>query len=67
MTRTYATDEQYERWYMAECCRCEPPQAQGRQLAGRIRLPDLLGPRRPNTGDLPGMRPGACPSRASPR
>ncbi|MCZ1010325.1 hypothetical protein [Streptomyces lydicus] len=22
MTRTYATDEQYERWYMAECCRC---------------------------------------------
>ena len=23
MTRTYATDEQYERWYMAECCRCE--------------------------------------------
>lgn len=23
MTRTYATDEQYERWYIAECCRCE--------------------------------------------
>ncbi|MFD9305404.1 hypothetical protein ACFWCB_22570 [Streptomyces sp. NPDC060048] len=22
MTRTYATDEQYERWYMAACCRC---------------------------------------------
>lgn len=22
MTRTYATAEQYERWYMAECCRC---------------------------------------------
>ncbi|AZS76862.1 hypothetical protein DDE74_35460 [Streptomyces lydicus] len=22
MTRPYATDEQYERWYMAECCRC---------------------------------------------
>jgi integrase len=22
MTRTYATDEQYERWYTAECCRC---------------------------------------------
>lgn len=22
MTRTYATDEQYERWFMAECCRC---------------------------------------------
>ncbi|MEU3051267.1 hypothetical protein ABZ705_33050 [Streptomyces sp. NPDC006984] len=22
MSRTYATDEQYERWYMAECCRC---------------------------------------------
>ncbi|MFE5596115.1 hypothetical protein [Streptomyces sp. NPDC056549] len=22
MTRPYATDEQYERWFMAECCRC---------------------------------------------
>ncbi|MFJ1594902.1 hypothetical protein ACIOD0_32335 [Kitasatospora albolonga] len=22
MSRPYATDEQYERWYMAECCRC---------------------------------------------
>ena len=22
MTRAYATDEQYERWFMAECCRC---------------------------------------------
>lgn len=22
MSRTYATDEQYERWFMAECCRC---------------------------------------------
>ncbi|MFL9659738.1 hypothetical protein ACJ7VE_39315, partial [Streptomyces sp. PB17] len=22
MTRSYATDDQYERWYMAECCRC---------------------------------------------
>ncbi|MGW3659144.1 hypothetical protein ACWD6R_27245 [Streptomyces sp. NPDC005151] len=22
MNRPYATDEQYERWYMAECCRC---------------------------------------------
>ncbi|GAA4693638.1 hypothetical protein [Streptomyces youssoufiensis] len=22
MTRAYATDEQYERWYMTECCRC---------------------------------------------
>ncbi|MEU6782127.1 hypothetical protein ABZ912_23230 [Nonomuraea angiospora] len=22
MTRVYATDEQYERWFMAECCRC---------------------------------------------
>jgi len=22
MTRTYATDEQYERWFIAECCRC---------------------------------------------
>jgi hypothetical protein len=22
MSRPYATDEQYERWYMTECCRC---------------------------------------------
>lgn len=22
MSRLYATDEQYERWYMTECCRC---------------------------------------------
>ncbi|OIJ98361.1 hypothetical protein [Streptomyces colonosanans] len=22
MSRPYATDEQYERWFMAECCRC---------------------------------------------
>lgn len=22
MSRAYATDEQYERWFMAECCRC---------------------------------------------
>jgi hypothetical protein len=22
MSRPYASDEQYERWYMAECCRC---------------------------------------------
>lgn len=22
MSRSYATDEQYERWFMAECCRC---------------------------------------------
>ncbi|MET7389851.1 hypothetical protein ACFYPT_35900 [Streptomyces sp. NPDC005529] len=22
MSRPYATDEQYERWYIAECCRC---------------------------------------------
>lgn len=22
MTRPYATDEQYERWYMTQCCRC---------------------------------------------
>ena len=22
MSRSYATDEQYERWYLAECCRC---------------------------------------------
>jgi hypothetical protein len=22
MSRPYATDEQYERWYLAECCRC---------------------------------------------
>ena len=22
MSRPYATDEQYERWYVAECCRC---------------------------------------------
>lgn len=22
MTRPYATDEQYERWFMADCCRC---------------------------------------------
>lgn len=22
MSRTYATDEQYERWFMGECCRC---------------------------------------------
>jgi len=22
MSRPYATDEQYERWYLVECCRC---------------------------------------------
>jgi hypothetical protein len=22
MSRSYTTDEQYERWFMAECCRC---------------------------------------------
>ncbi|MDX2527097.1 hypothetical protein [Streptomyces europaeiscabiei] len=22
MSRTYATDEQYERWFLADCCRC---------------------------------------------
>ena len=22
MSRSYATDEQYERWYIGECCRC---------------------------------------------
>jgi hypothetical protein len=24
MTRHYATDAQYERWFMADCCRCGP-------------------------------------------
>lgn len=38
------------------------PQAQGRHLAGRIRLPDLFGPSCPDTGDLPGMRRGPGPS-----
>jgi hypothetical protein len=23
MSRSYASDEQYERWYLVECCRCE--------------------------------------------
>jgi hypothetical protein len=36
-------------------------------LAGRIHLPDLLGPRRPDTRHLPRMRPGPGPSRAPPR
>ncbi|MBD0676009.1 hypothetical protein [Streptomyces sp. CBMA156] len=30
MSRPYATDEQYEHWYMAECCRC----SQRRHKAG---------------------------------
>ena len=44
-----------------------PPQEQGRQLAGRVRLPDLRGPRRAHTGHLPRLRPGAGASRPTPR
>jgi DNA-binding Xre family transcriptional regulator len=43
------------------------PQAQGRHLAGWIRLPDLFGPSRPDTGYLPGMRRRPGPSRARSR
>ena len=44
-----------------------PPQEQGRQLAGRARLPDLRGPRRANTGNLPRLRSGAGASRSAAR
>lgn len=38
-----------------------------RHLAGRMRLPDLLGPCGANARHLPRMRPGPCHPRASPR
>src|SRR5664280_2082809 len=47
--------------------RClRPAQAQGRQLAGRIRLPDLLGPRSADSRGLPRLRSGTGASGSPP-
>lgn len=67
MSRPYATDEQYERWFTAECCRC------GRRMHKAGHWPDgfvcrtcadravKLRGRCPGCGTdraLPGLRPG---------
>lgn len=63
MSRTYATDEQYERWYTAECCRCgRRKHKAGHRPDGYVcrNCPDRAGRTR---GTCPGCEP--APSRAT--